>query len=238
MKPSVSHFSSKRLALLFASEFGQLRAKKVSAFTPFAFALVILLIQQMLWTDLPRDLLVRVFISEVYIATILSVFIGLLSSFESETEDGVLDNLRVWPFGLGDLYLVKVASNWLKSACLGMGVSLAGALLTQFELTSIYTFLAFELILFLAILGMTSIGCLLVLLTLGSRSRGQFLHLMFFPLILPVLIGAVEASRQLLEFGASFESLFQNWLGLVMIVSLLYLGLGISLAQEIQSRRD
>lgn len=223
-----------RFFILLSSELLQLRSRKFSVYTPFVFALVILLIQQMLWTDLSRELLVRVFICEVFTATILSVYLGLLSSFDAESEDGVFDSLRIWPFGLTDIFAAKVCSNWIKSISLIVGVSAAGLLFSQYEIASIGAFLDFLIVLGASSLGMVAIGCLLVLATLSSKSRANFLHLMFFPLILPVLIGGVECARQILEFNSSLSSLLTNWLGFVIIFDLLYLVLGALLAQETQ----
>ena len=73
------------------------------------------------------------------------------------------------------------------------------------------------------VFGFSSIGTLLAMLTLHTRSREAMLPIVMLPVALPLLLTAVRASTNLLNDSPTREWLV--WLQLLAAVTLIYLAL-------------
>ena len=73
----------------------------------------------------------------------------------------------------------------------------------------------------LATLGFATVGTLFSAIAVQTRSREIMLPVLFFPIILPVIIGAVEASSQ--AIGGEASGVFSQWLPLIGVFDALFL---------------
>ncbi len=80
---------------------------------------------------------------------------------------------------------------------------------------------ALMLTILLATLGFATVGTLFSAIAVQTRSREIMLPVLFFPIILPVLIGAVEASNHALGYGSGIG--LDRWLPLIGIFDALFL---------------
>jgi ABC-type transport system involved in cytochrome c biogenesis permease component len=85
----------------------------------------------------------------------------------------------------------------------------------------------------LVIGSLASVGVLLSTLVMRSNAKQILYPLIYFPLTAPVLLSAVEASKDIMTKGSSLEELFGSWLGLLVIFGVVYLTLGTLLFGEL-----
>ena len=122
-------------------------------------------------------------------------FAGTLAmnrTFVREQEQGGLQGLLLTPVSRDAIFLGKVLVNFL------FMLFVEALLLPVFAV--LLNFSAFSgtllLTIFLATLGFTTVGTLFSAMSVQTRSREIMLPVLFFPIIMPVLIAAVEASSR------------------------------------------
>jgi len=81
------------------------------------------------------------------------------------------------------------------------------------------------LVILLGVGAYTGLGTLLAALSIQTRTRDVLLPILLYPLALPILIAAVEASRGLLA-GQSFGDL-QSWIYLLLACNILFSAAGL-----------
>lgn len=147
-------------------------------------------------------------------------FAGILAmnrSFVREKEQGGLEGLLLTPVSRDSIFLGKALVNFF------FMLIVEAALLPVFA--ALLGFSAFSLTLLLAILlatlGFATVGTLFSAIAVQTRSREIMLPVMFFPIILPVIIGAVEASSQ--AIGGDANVGFSKWLPLIGVFDALFL---------------
>lgn len=138
-------------------------------------------------------------------------------SFVREKEQGGLEGLLLTPVSRDAIFLGKaLASFWFM-------LIVEAALLPVFA--AMLGFSAFSLILLLTIvlatLGFATVGTLFSAIAVQTRSREIMLPVLFFPIILPVIIGAVEASSQAIGGDANVGT--SKWLPLIGVFDALFL---------------
>jgi heme exporter protein B len=147
-------------------------------------------------------------------------FAGTLAmnrSFVREKEQGGLEGLLLTPASRDAIFLGKaLVSFWFM-------LIVEAALLPVFA--AMLGFSAFSFILLLTIvlatLGFATVGTLFSAIAVQTRSREIMLPVLFFPIILPVIIGAVEASSQ--AIGGDANAGISRWLPLIGVFDALFL---------------
>ncbi len=148
------------------------------------------------------------------------VFAGTLMverAFVREREQGGLEGLLLTPVSRDAIFLGKAFTSFLFMLMVE-GVLLALlALLLNFSPFSVILLAT----LFLATLGFATVGTLFSAMAVQTRAREVMLPVLFFPIILPVLVGAVEVtSRALAGEGAAAAG---RWLPLIGVFDALFL---------------
>lgn len=142
--------------------------------------------------------------------------LGLNRSVSLERENNALDGLLLAPVDRSAIFFGKFLSNFLFTFLV------AGLLLPVFSL--FYQQNMFNLTLILVILlgvaAYTSLGTLLAALSIQARTRDILLPILLYPLALPVLIAAVEASRGVLS-GQTINDL-RSWFFLLLACVFLF----------------
>lgn len=135
----------------------------------------------------------------LWVAFAFSGTLGLNRMFASEKENGCLQGLLMLPVDRGVVYLGKMLA-----ASVFMLVTEA----VLFVLTLVFFNLqVWEEIPYLALvfvvgtLGFTAVGTLLSAVAANTRMREVLLPLILFPVILPILVHAVEATGIILNSG-------------------------------------
>lgn len=127
------------------------------------------------------------------------VFTGTLSlgrTFQSEELSGGLRNLRLYPGDVRAIYLGKLLGNVAILLVVEAILFPAAAVLFQLELLPHAGGLAVVAV--LGTFGFSVVGTFYAALTVHLRAREVMLPLLLFPALVPVLLGAVNATEALI----------------------------------------
>ena len=148
------------------------------------------------------------------------VFAGVLAmnrAFVLEKDRGSLEGLLLTPVSRDAIYFGKMIGVFL------FMIVVEAVLLPVFAV--LFNFSAFSpgliLAILLATLGFATVGTLFSAIAVHTRSREIMLPVLFLPVIVPILIGAVESSVGSIE-GDSAMSV-ARWLGLIAVFDLIFL---------------
>lgn len=153
--------------------------------------------------------------------------LGLNRSISLERENGALDGLLLAPVDRSAVFFGKSLSNFLFTSLVALVLLPVFSLFYQQSLFHPALILA----LLLGVGAYTSLGTLLAALSIQARTRDILLPVLLFPLALPVLIAAVEASRGILS-GQSLGEL-QAWFLLLLACDILFNAAGLMFFETI-----
>ena len=147
-------------------------------------------------------------------------FAGVLAmnrAFAREKEQGGLEGLLLAPVSRDSIFLGKAAASFL------FMLLVEAILLPIFAGLLNFSALSFTLVLtiVLATLGFALVGTLFSAIAVQTRSREILLPVLFFPVILPVIVGAVEATKQ--AIGGETVVGLGHWLPLLGAFDALFL---------------
>ncbi|PKB65897.1 MAG: heme ABC transporter permease CcmB [SAR202 cluster bacterium Io17-Chloro-G4] len=147
-------------------------------------------------------------------------FAGVLAmnrAFVREKEEGGLDGLLLSPISRDSIFFGKAAASFI------FMLLVEAVLLPIFAGLLNFSPASFTLILtiVLATLGFSVVGTLFSAISVQTRSREILLPVLFFPVILPVLVGAVESTKQAL--GGDTVVGLGHWLPLLGAFDALFL---------------
>jgi heme exporter protein B len=148
-------------------------------------------------------------------------FAGTLAmnrAFVREKEQGGLEGLILTPVSRDAIFLGKALASFL------FMLVVEAALLPVFAALMGFSAFSFTLALtiVLATLGFATVGTLFSAIAVQTRSREIMLPVLFFPIVLPVLIGAVEATTQAIG-GSTGGVGVSRWLPLIGVFDALFL---------------
>ena len=172
------------------------------------------------------------FIAEAFLAGFFALQLSFARSLEVDSQDGVFSLLRSYPLAPAAYFTAKYLLVLL-TGCLILLPSLFFAAFFHMDARQSLLIPEIFLIAFLSLFGLVAIGVLLSTLTLGAHSRQVLYPLLYFPLVTPVLLAAVESSRGILLNGYSLGDMFQSWLGLLVVFNVIYTTLGFLLFGEL-----
>ena len=147
-------------------------------------------------------------------------FAGVLAmnrAFVLEKDRGSLDGLLLTPASRDAIYFGKLLGTFLFLVVVELVLLPAFAVLFNFSLFTpglVFTIL-------LATLGFATVGTLFSAIAVQTRSREIMLPILFLPVILPVMIGAVESSAR--SLGGDGALSVARWLGLIAVFDAVYL---------------
>ncbi len=147
-------------------------------------------------------------------------FAGVLAmnrAFAREKEQGGLEGLLLAPVSRDSIFLGKAAASFL------FMLLVEAILLPIFAGLLNFSAVSFTLVLtiVLATLGFALVGTLFSAIAVQTRSREILLPVLFFPVILPVIVGAVEATKQ--AIGGESVVGIGHWLPLIGAFDALFL---------------
>ena len=148
-------------------------------------------------------------------------FIGVLAmnrAFTRELEQGGLDGLMLAPISRDAIFLGKMLG------------SLAFMLVIEAILLPVFAVMlglpaltpTLGLVILLATVGFATVGTFFAGIAVQTRSREILLPVLFFPVVVPVIIAAVEASALALQGGPT-TAVWTRWAPLLLVFDALYL---------------
>ena len=184
----------------------------------FFFALIIILIFS-LSLSMDQEMVKEMIPGILWIAFSFTGIIGLGKSFLVETQNDCMENLLMAPIPKGAVYLGKLLGNFL--FMLVVEIIILPLFVIFFNLDIFGQIPMIMLICFLGTLGLAAMGTLLSAMTVQIKAREVMFPLMLLPLVVPVIIGAVEATKGALN-GDPLQ-LYQQWIQLLAVFDLVFL---------------
>lgn len=203
-------------------------SNKERVFSSFLFAVVILVVTAVCFAS-PGTVSTRVLVAEIYLAFFLAMQISCLRIFEFEQRDGVYDLLRTYPLSGEIWYLSKLLVFIISSLMFLLPLLLLAFVFNARDDSGAFLFVLG--IAALALVGQAALGVLLTTIVLRAKGRNILYPLTYFPLTVPLLIGAAETSYAYLEKGMMDESQVK-WITLMIGLDVVYLTLGLLLFGE------
>ncbi len=157
-------------------------------------------------------------------------FAGTLSldrTLAMERESDGMDGLMMMPTDRTAIYTAKVLVNWLYLFITALIVICAYAM---FNNTWFFSIGFFTIILF-GTLGYILVGTLIATLTQQLKTRGILLPVLLFPLLVPLVLAAVNASQLVLNGGDPGG--LRTWLGVLITYDLIFLAVGVMIYDKI-----
>jgi heme exporter protein B len=183
----------------------------------FFFALIVILIFSFSFSmdqQTAREMMPGI----MWVAFVFTGIIGLGKSFTAELQNDCLENLQMNPIPRGAIYLGKLISNLL--FMLIVELILFPLFVIFFNLDVFEKIPLFVLILTAGTLGVSAVGTLFSAMTVQIRAREVMLPILLLPLIVPVMIGAVEATGGVLRGDAI--TLYRQWIELLIVFDVIF----------------
>ena len=133
----------------------------------------------------------------LWVAFTFSGTLGLNRLFAAEKENGCLQGLLMIPADRGAIYLGKMLASFFFMLIAEAVIFIIGLVLFNLTVWAEIPYLV--LVFVVGTLGFTAVGTLLSAISVNTKLREVLLPLMLFPVILPILINAVEATDVILN---------------------------------------
>ena len=148
-------------------------------------------------------------------------FVGVLAmnrAFARELDQGALDGLLAAPVSRDAIFLGKMLGTL--AFMLVIEAVLLPVFAVMLDLPALSPTLG--LIILLATIGFATVGTFFSAIAAQTRSREILLPVLFFPVIVPVIIAAVEATALVLQ-GGPMLPVWTRWLPLLVVFDALFL---------------
>jgi len=153
----------------------------------------------------------------LWAAFAFSAILALNRAFVRDQEQGGLEGLLISPVSRDAIFLGKALTSLIFMLLVEAVLLPVYAMMLDFSALSWYLILT----IFLGTLGFAVVGTLFSAMAVQTRSREIMLPVLFFPVLLPVIIAAVEAST-LAVGGETFIGL-GRWLPLIGVFDAIFL---------------
>ena len=150
---------------------------------------------------------------------LLTAVLALGRSFQIELENGALEGLRLYPGDRRSIGIGKIVSNVLTLAAMEILVVPIGAILYNLDLWPKLP--ALSGVLFLATIGLAAVGTFYAALTANLRAREVMLPLLLFPVMVPVVLGAVKATNLIIN-GTLMTDELGLWIRLLIVFDVIF----------------
>lgn len=165
----------------------------------------------------------------LWIAFAFSGILGFNRAFAAERENSCLEGLRLAPIDPGLIYLAKFLSNFIFLAVAETVIVLTVALWYNFSfLPSLGWFVC---VVFFGTAGYVAVGIIFGGVAANTRMREVMLPLLQFPVIIPIFIGAIEATSSVLRHQP--PAAFMSWLKLLIAFSVIFVVLAFLLFEYV-----
>lgn len=148
--------------------------------------------------------------------------LGLNRSFVHEKDEGCLDGLLLAPVDRSLIYIAKMLGN-LVFLLIVEAITLP--VFTIFFVKVDYLpRLGYVLLgLFLGTLGISAVGTLLATISINTKARDLMLPILFLPLIVPVVIAAVQATGAAIAGTPEAMANMPTWMGMLVFYDIVFL---------------
>ena len=132
----------------------------------------------------------------LWVALLFPGVIQLNHSFQMELKEGTIHGIVLAPVDRGVVFLGKMLANWLFLMVVDLWLFVVFIVFFNFNFS--IQLLWIVLIIFLAGIGFTAVGTLFAAMVSNTRTREMLLPVLLFPIIVPIILAAVNGTQQLL----------------------------------------
>ena len=211
----MKEFSAKVFAIFSKDILSELRSKEIAT-SVLVFALLVLVIFNFAFEP-EGDMIGMVAAGILWVAFTFAGVLGLNRTFATEKENSCLEGLMLCPVERHIIYWGKLAGSF--TFMLVVEAIITPIFLILFNLPLWMPGLA--LIIVLATVGFASVGTLFSALAANTKARDIMLPILFFPIVVPVLIAAVEATGPVLN-GKPWGDI-STWLQIIVAFDVIFL---------------
>ena len=159
----------------------------------------------------------------LWVAFLFAGTIGLNRSFMLEKENDCLQGLLLAPMDRTALYFGKLVSNFVFLFI--MEVFTLPLFMVFFNIDLLPHLLPLLYVIFVGTLGFCAVGTLLSSLSANLKTRDIMLPILLYPIIIPIIIGSVKMTGQVLA-GEPLSSMM-NWVSLILCFDIIYIAISI-----------
>lgn len=203
------------LAILWKDLLLEVRTKDIIT-SLVVFAILVVVIFNFAFPPIPR-VVALVTPGILWVAFTFAGILGLNRVFVLEKDRGNLEGLMLAPVGRDAIYFGKMLGSFLFMLIVEALILPIFTVLFNVPLWNV----EFLLMMLLATLGFAAVGTVFSAIAINTRSREVMLPVLFFPIVLPVVISAVQMTGMSLQ-GDSWSTMFR-WLQLVIAFDVIFL---------------
>jgi heme exporter protein B len=163
-----------------------------------------------------RRVLAGVAAGVFWVAVLLATILAVQRAFAIESADDARDGLRLSGLDPAGVFCGKALAVAAQLVALEIVLAVAGSLLFSVHLKGALELLA---VCATATVGLVSVGTVYGVVAAGARVRETLLPVLFLPVVAPVLLAAVKASKAAL---AGTPALGYGWLELLATFAVVY----------------
>ena len=194
----------------------ELRSREVVVATLFFSGLVLVILAFALGPD--ETALRNAAAGTLWTALAFAGTISASQSYQSELDEGAVEQLLLYPVPRATIFLGKLLANWLfmlvlSALLLPLSAAIFGASMSHLPWLL--------LTVALGTFGFSLIATFYAALTANLRARESLLPVLVFPIIVPVILASVRASSEVMLLGNPAES--RSWVQLLAGFDLVYL---------------
>ena len=193
----------------------ELRTKDIVV-SVLVFAVLVIVIFNFALDPTP-DMVALVAPGVLWVAFTFGGVLGLTRSFALERERGNLHGLLLAPVGRDAIFFGKMLGNFLFMLVVELFVFPVFVVLFDFS----FNMPALIPIALLATLGIATVGTVFSAMAVNTRSREVMLPLLFFPVVLPLIVAAVEASGAVIRAEDSGD--LTRWIPFMVVFDSIFL---------------
>ncbi len=159
----------------------------------------------------------------LWVAILFAGTLGLNRSFALEKENDCLQGLMLTPVDRSAIFFGKMLSNLI--FLLIMEAFLLPVFMVFFNVEILPHLGPLLAVILMGTLGFSALGTLLSCLSSNLKTREIMLPILLYPLMVPIAIGAVRLTGQILD-GKSLADMM-NWVGLILCFDIIYIAVSI-----------
>ena len=156
----------------------------------------------------------------LWVSVLFGAMVGFGRMFLSESEQGAFQGLLTAPIGRDVIFFGKVISNVL--FLLLIESILLPILVVLFNVTLSPLYMLYVSI--PALFGISLSGMLFASISMNMRAKEVMLPILFLPVVVPIMLGAVESTYAVMN-GDNLDQ-FLKWITLMIVFDLIYSVLG------------
>ncbi len=158
----------------------------------------------------------------LWLGFILMGLFAMARTFQIEREEECLEGLRLLPGDPGAIYLGKVLWATVLLGSAELVTFLLFGLLFSVDLWA--RLLSLVGVALLGTVGISAVGVLFAAMAAHLRAREAMLPLLLFPLLIPVMLAAIQLTQMILQEGSIFQQ--GHWVRLLAVFDTVFLVVG------------